>query len=1409
MNMMPTYMMGQGNGPYLPVQRQGPGGFMQGNFPPMQGQNSYHAIPGPPNYPPPAGQGNFGHYMQGHGPGTFMPPQGPGHFLPGQGPIDQSRLTEEVISDIKSQGLYDQFRRECVSDADMKPAYRNLKLRVESNVMSFLDDITFSADLNKIQLRELLRKHITDSKILDSGVERIVEQLVVSKINTVLGAKVEEVVYKHLGIENPTPAKPEAKPQKEQDKSKDKNLLPKDLKAVSSDSSNGHPSRNRSEINKKSTEIEKSPELASTRKAGSPHDADATENTMSTKVDGIGSDVSGLDSQDDSNSSSTKRYFVASERNTKMEISEVKNMSGTDDANINAEKGGKEKNDNNSAKRKSDSKTSNDKHKGHLERKDDKDKCKSHRHRQSGKSENKNKSVEKHVRKHSENRESSKTDGKERDKNIDKADQKPKENRDKSDSKSEKIDKPKEKPDKERPHKEKEHLIKDKKLPDKDKESSVKGKERPDKIKSSKEKSEKQREKSTKDTLKFEKHGEKSTKDKKKCDKEKSDKEKLSQKEMHPKSKSIDKDAQDRAGSSSIKHKSLSSSGKKDTNDNKNSAKEKSSSGKNKESSHKNKHSSTCPHKQHYLDKSKDRSRSSSTSKNKEKKSGGDLKSSGKVKETDNSKSDKKEGKKVTDDHYSLKDKMYDRRSTDRDSNDDSSKNNNFREDFLKSQKVNKEREVINSGCTDSTSEKVKQGKNSETEDTSTDLSYIVEKVEQEPINLNIKETEIMTITDNGTDSSNLSAPEQEQYHVEAEITNVREDSTNTITDNETDTSNLSAPEQEQQYRVELEITTQEDSTTTITDTGTDTSNLCALEQEQQYRAQLEIANVPEDSNITITDTGTDTSNLSAPEQEIMPIPDNGSDSSDLSALVMEIMSITHNGTDWSCLSAIETEMMAITDNTTDLSNLSAPESGMMAITDNTTDLSNLSAPESGMMAFTDNTTALSNLSAPETGVMPITDNTADLSNLSAPLMEVMPITDNTADLSNLSAPEMEVMPIMDNGTDSSNLSAPEMEVMPITDNTTDLSNLSAPEIEVMPITDNTADLSNLSAPEMEVMPITDNETDSSNLSAPETEIMPITDTGTDSSYFSASEAETSHSKDPFEEDITAEPDFQGFSKAEIDRSDEMAKRKMSKLTLDADDDDVVYYFEKPIESEAKLRKLNENIMREEKFIEESKWRLKAQFDSGMKGKTVKQAGPSGSNSKYVQMTKTMEHQAATKIEIGKKRKISETDNNNGFNRKDKRGKCIDFKFTILNLNSKVAKECKRVRFSGDENQDDTNICDVTPCNGGNKNEKSTEPTILQKSIDLASIIGKRQLVVKIRREVIEAPANDRLTLDPNKKAGTNGFKKPNGIPVRSRNAKRKVIRSANQRYAKEDLFKPRLDLGSSTSSRRRNSGPS
>ncbi|CAH1122613.1 unnamed protein product [Ceutorhynchus assimilis] len=1148
MNMMPTYMMGQGNGPYLPVQRQGPGGFMQGNFPPMQGQNSYHAIPGPPNYPPPAGQGNFGHYMQGHGPGTFMPPQGPGHFLPGQGPIDQSRLTEEVISDIKSQGLYDQFRRECVSDADMKPAYRNLKLRVESNVMSFLDDITFSADLNKIQLRELLRKHITDSKILDSGVERIVEQLVVSKINTVLGAKVEEVVYKHLGIENPTPAKPEAKPQKEQDKSKDKNLLPKDLKAVSSDSSNGHPSRNRSEINKKSTEIEKSPELASTRKAGSPHDADATENTMSTKVDGIGSDVSGLDSQDDSNSSSTKRYFVASERNTKMEISEVKNMSGTDDANINAEKGGKEKNDNNSAKRKSDSKTSNDKHKGHLERKDDKDKCKSHRHRQSGKSENKNKSVEKHVRKHSENRESSKTDGKERDKNIDKADQKPKENRDKSDSKSEKIDKPKEKPDKERPHKEKEHLIKDKKLPDKDKESSVKGKERPDKIKSSKEKSEKQREKSTKDTLKFEKHGEKSTKDKKKCDKEKSDKEKLSQKEMHPKSKSIDKDAQDRAGSSSIKHKSLSSSGKKDTNDNKNSAKEKSSSGKNKESSHKNKHSSTCPHKQHYLDKSKDRSRSSSTSKNKEKKSGGDLKSSGKVKETDNSKSDKKEGKKVTDDHYSLKDKMYDRRSTDRDSNDDSSKNNNFREDFLKSQKVNKEREVINSGCTDSTSEKVKQGKNSETEDTSTDLSYIVEKVEQEPINLNIKETEIMTITDNGTDSSNLSAPEQEQYHVEAEITNVREDSTNTITDNETDTSNLSAPEQEQ-YRVELEITTQEDSTTTITDTGTDTSNLCALEQEQ-YRAQLEIANVPEDSNITITDTGTDTSNLSAPEQEIMP----------------------------------------------------------------------------------------------------------------------------------------------------------------------------------------------------------------------------ITDTGTDSSYFSASEAETSHSKDPFEEDITAEPDFQGFSKAEIDRSDEMAKRKMSKLTLDADDDDVVYYFEKPIESEAKLRKLNENIMREEKFIEESKWRLKAQFDSGMKGKTVKQAGPSGSNSKYVQMTKTMEHQAATKIEIGKKRKISETDNNNGFNRKDKR-------------------ECKRVRFSGDENQDDTNICDVTPCNGGNKNEKSTEPTILQKSI--------------------EAPANDRLTLDPNKKAGTNGFKKPNGIPVRSRNAKRKVIRSANQRYAKEDLFKPRLDLGSSTSSRRRNSGPS
>lgn len=63
---------------------------------------------------------------------------------------------------VKSEGLFDQFRRECLADVDTKPAYQNLQHRVETSVSSILDEQTWNSQMNKNHLREKLRKLVTE-----------------------------------------------------------------------------------------------------------------------------------------------------------------------------------------------------------------------------------------------------------------------------------------------------------------------------------------------------------------------------------------------------------------------------------------------------------------------------------------------------------------------------------------------------------------------------------------------------------------------------------------------------------------------------------------------------------------------------------------------------------------------------------------------------------------------------------------------------------------------------------------------------------------------------------------------------------------------------------------------------------------------------------------------------------------------------------------------------------------------------------------------------------------------------------------------------------------------------------------------------------------------------------------------
>lgn len=175
-------------------------------------------------------------------------------YMPGD-----SRLVDEIVFELKSQGIFDQFRKECIADVDTKPAYQNLRQRVEGSVTGFLSRQHWKPDLNKNQLREKLRKHIHDSNFLDQGVERIVDQVVNPKVSSVFIPQVEDVVYNYLGIERPRMSSlnessymPKSALHIDTD-----TLLPNDLEAVSPDSVKSNDSKKDKNLFPKLEDIEK------------------------------------------------------------------------------------------------------------------------------------------------------------------------------------------------------------------------------------------------------------------------------------------------------------------------------------------------------------------------------------------------------------------------------------------------------------------------------------------------------------------------------------------------------------------------------------------------------------------------------------------------------------------------------------------------------------------------------------------------------------------------------------------------------------------------------------------------------------------------------------------------------------------------------------------------------------------------------------------------------------------------------------------------------------------------------------------------------------------------------------------------------------------------------------------------
>ncbi|XP_064305221.1 biorientation of chromosomes in cell division protein 1-like 1 isoform X3 [Phalacrocorax carbo] len=143
--------------------------------------------PPPPPPPPPPPQ---------------QPPPLPGAGTAVGGGAAEPELVSMIVNHLKSQGLFDQFRRDCLADVDTKPAYQNLRQRVDNFVSNHLATHTWSPHLNKNQLRNNIRQQVLKSGMLESGIDRIISQVVDPKINHTFRPQVEKAVHEFLATLN-------------------------------------------------------------------------------------------------------------------------------------------------------------------------------------------------------------------------------------------------------------------------------------------------------------------------------------------------------------------------------------------------------------------------------------------------------------------------------------------------------------------------------------------------------------------------------------------------------------------------------------------------------------------------------------------------------------------------------------------------------------------------------------------------------------------------------------------------------------------------------------------------------------------------------------------------------------------------------------------------------------------------------------------------------------------------------------------------------------------------------------------------------------------------------------------------------------------------------------------------------